>query len=194
MAKKYKTTHKVPKIPKKNPKNLCLIWQSRSLTNGGKLRHFGKAEGNVGNLETLELSLGEVIVAHPLADHAWGRTSPFPFPTLVCHAGGVSIYIYIYVCTHILVSRSLPPPSFLHSFLVSFLPFFLPSAGFESGSPDPRLGAPSPVWIQRKKRHLGLERKRSTLQLACFGSSAGRYIPRPLTLAHIPASSPRPPN
>ena len=73
MAKNTKK-HKVPKFPKKS-KNLCPIWQSRSLTFGGKLRHFEtlerKAEGNVGNLETLELSLGEVIVAHPLADHAW---------------------------------------------------------------------------------------------------------------------------
>ena len=45
-------------------------------------------------METLELSLGEVIVAHPLADHAWGRTPPFPFPTTVCHAGGGGVSIY----------------------------------------------------------------------------------------------------
>ena len=69
-----------------------------------------KAEGNVGNLETLELSLGEVIGAHPLADHAWGRTPPFPFPTTVCHAGGggggehiIYIYIYIYILYYIYI-------------------------------------------------------------------------------------------
>ena len=62
-----------------------------------------KAEGNVRNLETLELSLGEVIVAHPLADHAWGRTPPSPFPTTVCQGGGrvggcehICICIYTY--------------------------------------------------------------------------------------------------
>ena len=39
--------------------------------------------------EILELSLGEVIVANPLSDHAWARAS----------WGGVSIYIYIYIHT-----------------------------------------------------------------------------------------------
>ena len=75
------------------------IWQSRSFTFGEILDILEtlerKAEGNVGNLETLELSLGEGIVAHPLVDHTWGRTSPSLFPRLVCHAGAGSIYIYI---------------------------------------------------------------------------------------------------
>ena len=39
--------------------------------------------------EILELSLGEVIVANPLTDHAWARTPPFPFPT--------HIYIFFYL-------------------------------------------------------------------------------------------------
>ena len=55
-----------------------------------------KAEGNVGNLETLELSLGEVIAAHPLADHAWGH-HPSPSPHWSVIRGGEHIHIYIYV-------------------------------------------------------------------------------------------------
>ena len=38
--------------------------------------------------EIFKLSLGEVIVANPLTDHAWARTPPFQFPTAVCYGGG----------------------------------------------------------------------------------------------------------
>ena len=107
MAKKQKPQGS--NISKKNPKIYApsgRVGPSRSGENLDILETLErKAEGNVGNLETLELSLGEVIVAHPLADHAWGRTSPSPFPTLVCHAGrgggGEHIYIYIYIYVYV---------------------------------------------------------------------------------------------
>ena len=59
---------------------------------GGNLASFGIF------LDVLELSLGEVIVAHPLTDHAWGA--------MVCRGGGggggtTYMHIYIYTCIHI---------------------------------------------------------------------------------------------